>query len=387
MPYTPPKVFYSTTLMGTYTELTGVQSINIVRGRQRFTDPFQGSQCVIELIPANSYSTALAVGQLLDIRASNSGSSPAFFAGQISDVQRTYGIPYNASNTPNAPADRIIITATGGTGSMASQTTDGVVALVAGSDAIQQTALKATGRTSDPQGYASNFNPISGVYVSAKSYAAGTPYMDITNDCLRTAQWVVDDGDMGRDSGGGAWPTALMYYPSSATGTTITFSDAGTVGAYRYNEIEYLSSVQQTFGVVGIKPDGLTAQFSSASGDFANALYFNTVDQTTTQAANLATYIRTTSDQKTPVPFAIRTNTSVASGVDVLARLLTYPIGTAVTVIFRGATVNATVQGWSFGFYPDQCNVQAFLSASLGTPFTLDSTSFGVLDTNRLGYP
>jgi hypothetical protein len=385
MAYTPPKVFYSTTYDGTYTELTNIQAITIVRGRQRFVDPFQGSQCIIELIPANTYAIALAVGQVLDIRSSNSGSSPAMFCGQITDVQRSYGIPYNAANTPNAPADRIILTVTGGTGVLGGQILDFALPLSAGADAVGS-ASQAVSGVQTPQGY-NSFDPVSGVTISGVTFPVGSTALDLQNVCLRTAQWSIDDGDTMRTSRSGPYNSAVMYYPASATGTTITFSDAGTVGAYRYNEIEYLSSIQQTFGSVGVKPDGLAAQFSTASGDFKNTIYFTTVDQTTTQAANLALYIRTTANQTTPVPFVIRTSTAVADGVDVLARLETYPVGTAVNVIFRGTSVTATVQGWSFAFYPDRCNVQAFMSASLGTPFTLDSTSFGVLDTNRLGYP
>ena len=387
MAYTAPKVWYSTTLTGSYTELTGIEAISVTRGRQRFTDAFAGSQCTIELIPANSYATALAIGQFIDIRATNSGSSPALFTGRITDVQRNYGIPYNASNTIAAPADRIVITATGATGVIGNQSLDGDVSLTAGTDAIFQAASRAVAEASvdNPQGYASLGATPSGVNVSAKTYSAGSAVMEIMNELLRTAQWVMDDADLARTQLN-TYDFGVRFFPTSATGSTITFSDAGTASSYKYNEIEYLSSIQQTFSTVVVRPSGLATQYAT-SGTLLNTYSFDTVDQTTTQALGLANYVLTVANQSTPAPFAIRTNTAVDSTTDVLARLETYPVGTNVQVIFRGTTVYATVQGWNFNFYPAYANTTAYMSASLGTPFTLDSTSFGVLDTNRLGYP
>lgn len=382
MAYTPPKVWYSATIDGTYTELTQVLAINIVRGRQRLVDPFQGSQCTIELIPANSYSPALAIGQFLDIRATNSASSPAFFAGRITDVERTYGIPYNASATIAAPADRITITVTGGTGVAANSTFDGGTTLTAGQDAVNEAAVRLSKVYSNYGGLGER---PSGVNVSSASISGGTPVYDLTNQLLRTAQWVIDDGDPARSTADAPFGYRAMFYPSSATGTTITFRDTAGTG-YKFGEIQYLSSIQQSFNLVAVEPAGLATQYA-LSGDGTIGYTFSTYDQTTTQAANLAAYVLLVASQTTAVPFRISTNTAIADGCDVLARFLTYPVGTAASVIFRGTTVNATVQGWQFGFYPDQATVSCFLSPSLGTPFTLDSTAFGVLDTDRLGYP
>jgi hypothetical protein len=62
-------------------------------------------------------------------------------------------------------------------------------------------------------------------------------------------------------------------------------------------------------------------------------------------------------------------------------------LGAGVTVLFRGTTALAEIQGINTVFYSDYAQLQLYLSPSLGTPFTLDSSTFGVLDTNRLGYP
>lgn len=380
MPYTAPKVFYSATINGTYTEFTQVQSINITRGRQRFTDPFVASQCVIELIPANSYSPALEIGQFLDIRLTNSSASPAYFNGRITDIERRYGIPYNVANTIAAPADRITLTVTGGTGVLGSQMFAGTGNSWGVSDVISGVA-QPIGNTYGVD--SANPGP-SGIKASAQTVADGTPIMDAINQCLRTAQWSVDDADRARSASGG-YSYSVQWFPTSQTGTTVTFTDAGGAG-FKYNDIQYVSSVQQTFSTIVVEPAGLAPQ-ASTSGTFRNAYSFTTFDETTTQAANLAAYVQLVNNQTTPVPFAISTSSVLTDTAQTLAELTTYPVGTGATITFRGTTVNAVIQGWSFGFYPDHCNVTAFMSPSLGTPFTLDSTSFGVLDTNRLGYP
>ena len=64
-----------------------------------------------------------------------------------------------------------------------------------------------------------------------------------------------------------------------------------------------------------------------------------------------------------------------------------FPIGSSATIAFRGTNVSATVQGVQTTFYVDYASVQVFFSSTLGTPFVLDSTTNGILDTNVLGYP
>lgn len=379
MTYTPPKVWYSATVGGTYTELTGIQSINISRGRQRFIDPFAGSTCTIELIPANSYSPDLAIGQFLDIRASNSASSPAVFVGHITDIERSYGIPYDAGNTIAAPADRITISCTGGTGAAASLAITADFDMLTGLSSIVE--LNGLLQTYSDVSVVNYGDFLAAAPASIQTITAGAQVWDVANQLLRTAQWFIDDEDQARN--------ALVNYAVSlrapGTTTTVTFQDDNTSG-FRYSGLDYLSSVQQTFSSVVVEPTGLTPQYAE-SGDLLNSYTLSTYNATTGDAYSLASYLLALSSETEPTPFMIRTSTVVDSGVDVLARFMDYPVGIGVKVVFRGTTVGATVQGWNFGFYPDQATVACYLSPSLGTPFTLDSSLFGVLDTNRLGYP
>lgn len=387
MPYTAPTVNYCATIDGTYTSLTGVQSVSVSRGRQRFQDNFTQTNCTIELIPATTYALPLAIGQFIDVRDANSSSSPCYFNGRITDIQRNYSIPYN-SGTGYAPQDRIIITATGPTGALGtSSLSNYLLGTTDCTDAIYQLALSV------------------GIYCYFQQYAqvkcsttlnvnGGT--LDLVNALLRTSQYFIDDLDQLRTYIDGSVTANL--YPAGQGNTSFTFSDAGTAGAYKFSDLQYLSSVQNTFNQVQVSPTGLATQTATSGSAPYNTLPYQTYNKTTSDALSLANYILAVQSVTTPVPFSITTSTLLDSTVTALsvvndivnAHLFDNKpmnLGAAVTVIFRGTTVTATIQGINTTFYDDYATVQLFLSPSLSSSFTLDSTVLGVLDTNRLGYP
>jgi hypothetical protein len=373
MPYTPPTVNYSATIDGTYTSLTGVQSVSINRGRQRIADPFPQSSCVVELIPANSYALPLAIGQFFDVRQTNSDSSRAFFAGRITDVERIYAIPYN-SGTGAAPADRIRITATGGTGILATNYSPFTWSAGPWSGGISQlqtvtnVRIQAEGST---------------LSISAQSIEAGA--LDVLNTLLNTAQKVVDDSDKRRIDDGRV--AEVFVYQSSPN--AVTFSDTGT--GFKMKNINFVSSAQNTFTRVNVDAAGLATQTSTSGSAPYNTLNTSTYNSTTTDALSLSGYLLgLNSTQLQAAPAVVQTDTTVADTCTDLVYLCllgpTYGyIGSPVTIIFRGSTLLAAVQGLSATFYPDYASVQLYCSPNFGTPFTLDSSVFGILDTNRLG--
>lgn len=379
MTYTPPTVNYSTTLTGTYTTLTGVQSVNISRGRQRFQDNISATSCVIELIPAASYATPLAVGQYIDVRTTNSGSSTAYFCGKITDVQRNYAFPYNGG-TGAAPADRITIMATGATGLMAATTLDNYTW---GDDYASVVLATLIASSSIVPIYVDAFTQIGGY-----TYSGGQ--LDAVNQMLRTLQYVLEETRTDRVN-----PYFFVTFGPLGLGwsSPTKFSDTGAVGTLAFSQLQYLSSAQNTFTQVNVQPQDLAPQVVTSGSAPYNSLSYATYNYSTGDALSLANYILTTNNQPTPVPFTITTNTMAAPTCMSIAEWVNPSgpmapiIGSPVEVTFRGTTVNASIQGVNAAFYPDRGNVQLFLSPSLGTPFTLDSTAFGVLDTNRLGYP
>jgi hypothetical protein len=387
MTYTAPTVNYSATLDGTYTSLTGIQSVSINRGRQRFQDNFPQTSCVIELIPANSYALPLAVGQFIDVRDTNSASSPCYFAGAITDVSRKFELPFNSA-TGAAPQDRITITATGAIGKIAStviNTSTPIASTV--SNVIEIIAITNAG--------ADMFSVFpSMVAVPASTFNGGA--LDIINGLLRTGQYLVDDLDSKRIALTSAQFTATNF-AAGIGNRQFVFSDVGTVGAYKFQNLEYLSSVQNTFTEVQVVASGIATQRASTGLPPFNSLVYNTFNASTNDALSLAQFVLLTQSLNAITPFSITTSTVQAPACTLLSLLSTRDIvnpgadagmnlGAGVTVIFRGTTVQAQIQGINTTFYPDQARVQLYLSPSLGAQFILDNATFGVLDQNKLGF-
>lgn len=390
MPYTTPTVNYCATINGTYTSLTGIQSVSISRGRQRFQDNFTQTNCVIELIPAATYAVPLAVGQFIDVRTTNAAGSPAYFVGNITDIERQYSIPYTAA-TGLAPADRITITAAGTLGVLGKSTfADYFIVSSNATETIGQVAVNA-GAIVDGVGF--NYSSLA---INSAQLLSNIGVLDLVNTLLRTAQYFIDDIDNARAAYLGRNNVGVTFQPGQGN-TTYTFSDAETVGAFSFNNLQFLSSVQNTFTEAQVAPAGLATQTASSGSAPYNTLVYDTYSVSTADAASLAGYIINLQSTTTAVPFSISTNTNLAPTCTTISQLALTGVlsditagmnlGATVKVIFRGTTANATIQGINTTFYPDYATVQLFLSPSLGTAFTLDSTVLGVLDTSRLGFP
>jgi hypothetical protein len=376
MTYTAPTVNYSATNNGTYTTLTGVQSVNINRGRQRFQDPFPQSSCTIELIPANTYALPLAIGQFIDVRDSNSSSSPCYFAGQITDVNRTYDVPYN-SVTGAAPGDRITITASGGTGAL-------------GSALLSSYSLPSQAVSVSLDNIVANANV---TYVDEDTLVLNSAQtldgsvLEAVNTLLQTAQMLMDDLDTERT---GTKRGLFVYLNSANQFLGLTYSDTNF---QRYKTLQYESSAQSTFNWVEVAATGIWTTVTAKGAAPFNALKYTTFNVNQADTSSLSNYLyELLSGQLTPVPFTLSTDTNAYDACMYVAQLANADgqrpaIGEIASITFRGTTVSAQVQGLSANFYPDYGSVQLYFSPSLGTPFTLDSSTNGVLDQNRLGYP
>ena len=386
MAYVPPKVYYSATLSGTYTQLTGIQSISLNRGRQRVQDPFQANTVTIELIPATSYSPALAVGQFIDIKDSNSAlSTETYFCGKITDIERNYGIPYN-SGTGSAPQDRIVITAVGGLGLISSNLSANWTWSAGLSETVAQSVASAVNVKAALSG-------LDNVTVQAQTNYNGSA-LEILNMLAVTGQFGILDTNTYRGNYS-ATPDQIQFYRLyfNAVLPNFYFKDTGSPSSniFKYKEIQYLSGAQTAFTQVQINPEGLASQQASSGSGPWNTLAQNTFNESTTQAASLASYLLAMSNETAPTPFQITTDSTLdASGSSAQSLTLMdslFGVNSLCQISFRGTIINAFVQGYSAMFYPDRVTVTYYFSPSLGSPFILDSTSFGVLDTNRLGYP
>jgi hypothetical protein len=375
MPYTAPVVNYVTGGGGSWTTIPNVQSVNINRGRQRFQDPLSQTVMTVEVIPTNS--TTFSVGQLIDCRDANTDVSPCYFQGRITDVQRSYAFPYN-SVTGATPQDRITITATGGTGVIGSaQLNAQAWSAQLVSDTIYALLIA--------QGMAFGDFRFNSVRNSAQTFSGAL--LEAVNQLCNTAQYTLDDYVIERI----ASKLGVTFFPTGQQFNSLSFTDTGS--GYAYTGLEFLSSFQNTFNWIEVEATGVYTSVTALGAAPFNALVYKTFNENLASTSNLSSYLYfLLSGQTAPVPFSISTNTMAAAGCMALAQvpsgsLTNAIIGQPVSVAFRGTSATGTVIGVNSAFYPDRGSVQVYLSPSLGTPFTLDSSAFGVLDTNRLGYP
>jgi hypothetical protein len=372
MPYTAPTVNYYNTGTASWSTMSGVQSVNISRGRQRFQDPVTQTSMTVELIPTAT--TTFSVGQFVDVRDTNSDGSVCYFQGQITDVQRSYDFPYNAVSGAT-PGDRLTVTAAGATGSAGTAQLDNIGWLSTNVGGILQPLL-------DSQNLQVGTFAVNTIEASSQSFTGAL--LDAVNQLLNTGQLVLDDYKTARSAN----KLGYTHYPIGRVYNTIAFTDTGT--GYAYSALEYLSSVQNTFNWVEVEATGVSTSITKGTAPF-NALKYNTFSYTAADTSNLSAYLyNLLSGQLSPVPFSISTNTNTAPTCMALAQipegaLANAVIGQPVTVAFRGTSGIGNVIGVNSSFYPDYATVQCYLSPSFGPSFILDSASFGVLDQNRLG--
>lgn len=379
MPYTAPVVAYYNTPTASWLTMAEVQSVNLSRGRQRFQDPLSQTSAVIEIIPTSS--TTFNVGQYIEVRDANTNESPCYFQGRITDVQRSYSFPYDAVSG-STPADRIIIRASGAIG-------------VAGARQVEGTswgnidAATVIGALMSAQSLVSFVTYKNGVKTSAYlGYEGGL--LDAVNKLMNTAQLTMDDYKYARLGMIANDQLAFTLFPTGQQFNSIAFSDAG--GNYKYTALEYLSSVENTFNEVEVVAESIATSVTRGVAPF-NTLNYQTYNESLADTQNLSAYLYALlSGQTSPVPFIISTDTNAAPTCMTLAQIpsdaiANAVIGQPVSVTFRGTVATGTVIGVSSNFYSDRGSVQLHLSPSLGTPFTLDSSTNGVLDQNRLGYP
>lgn len=189
-------------------------------------------------------------------------------------------------------------------------------------------------------------------------------------------------------------------------------SSAGTFGRSGSNMINYqnfdrIGLGERFMNNVTVSPDGLASQVVSNTDSISTYGTYSysvaTVDNTTTQALSLAqwqSYARSDpttlsfnigfDDVAQPDPtcanflnYCLTYDWATFSTATVKNFVLTYRVpgagsDTSVPVVVEGMTINGT---------PDKTSFQVYLSPlTYYQFFTLDSTTFGILDTSRLGW-
>lgn len=161
-----------------------------------------------------------------------------------------------------------------------------------------------------------------------------------------------------------------------------TLADDNTVGSQPFQELEFAGIGDDYYTGVQVNPDGLTVQ---QVGDRDRMYIMNTIDETESQALNLARYVKGRLVVNRLKPRQITTNTIQWSGTALT--VANFMPGSVIFIKFRGTTYGAFVEGGNISATPEETVFTATLSdLSSNRYLILNSNTFGQLDVNRLGF-
>lgn len=352
--------------------LANVTSVSWSGGRQNITDQWAGTTCLITGFKPSDIALHPQVGKRARVYVYNGGAgTPAKFYGFVSDWRVIYGI------TAAYDTYELIIES----GYARAGRTAGTVATTAGNSTSAMASSLVSLMGSD---YVEQFD---GWASTTSAQTIVGQYSNAVDQLMVTEQGTVVDTGLTFGGYPQSFYSKLGLYGRNSTAlyqNKWTFSDAGTAGTIKYNEVEFLSSAQNYGQVVTVQASGFADQ-SSGTGDYVQT--FSTINGSASEAANLAGYIKAQLNLLTAVPYSITTTGAVSTLSTAIEMADPAYIHQAATIVFRGNTYNCVVEGLSFTANQQDWRVQLFLSSSLQNAFLrLDSAAFGTLDNNRLGF-
>lgn len=347
-----------------YTEIPNISSVAFSCGRTQPTDDFQSANATItgfnpDALPALAKEIGSVV--VLDLISSVDHSTRyARYFLQIKNLSRTYGT--------KPSMDTWSISAVGWITKMTEQQLTSDYSTTAGRGTLLE-AKTILDLYSIP-------NAISNVgqsLVSGTTYTKGTYVSDIVQELVRTEQGRIVDCVVG---------SMTLYSRSDnvISSPFQTWADVPGWGGGEYISIEFLNDGNYLANTVVIEPEGLAAV---SNGTSRPVLGFNTLDQTTAQATDLAQYIKNTLNLNTVRPY------SITYIYDAQNSPYYYPAkpGWEVWVILRGVQYKCIVEGFSVTGSPSYTEVTLQLSSAEAYSFLrLDNETLGTLDNNKLGF-
>lgn len=176
---------------------------------------------------------------------------------------------------------------------------------------------------------------------------------------------------------GRGWQTQVVTFDVSDDGT-------GTA-PIKYDGLDFDGLADNYADKVIINPAGL-AQQSAGVGNYS--LELPSYNQTTGDAASLASYLLGVFNEQEDKPAVLETKASLQDTTQAQTNLGTMcnPLSQA-KIKFRGTIYYGIIEGFTITGYPDDVLFTYYLSSPDFFPiFILNSAQFGVLDQNKLGY-
>ncbi len=337
-------------------------------GRQRITDTFQGNNCQVYGIKPSTVTTWPEIGASVSVVVTDRTSSlTAGFVGTIADVEIQYGIIASLDTftmTIESPLSR-------GGREIATLTT---------------TAAASTYNMAEKINDLTTMNVGPG-FVTSSYYACTTTAQtveqtitDHVNLWTRTEQGrVAEYGDQ-TDPDITTMGAVLVGSRLPVSDNTFFFGDTNPAHI-KYNQLIFQSLADNYSTKVLVNAAGF-AQQSDGTGSYVYEI--DTINGSATEADNLAGYIKAQLDINQRTPTSIRFDGATTNSVD-LCDFSGHGRGGSIT--FRGTTYSVYLQGGSFSANASNWEGELYVSSAAYLPFlTLDSSVYGIIGTNKLGF-
>ena len=372
------RAYYSTTVDGSYTQLSNLVEFNVNVGRRHQLDQYNTATASLTFRYPTGFAspiTQLVAGTFIRITGTEGGFIE--YSGVISNVSVKYGIPY-AGGVGNA--DYLFIDCESWFASLGRMQGNGYA--MASGTTLEQ-VLIATAQTG-VQVTSSAFTPI----------LAATTINGTWGDWLNRTAMTIN----GRLIDAAPNEQIRLRSPFELYQSSVSFTDAGPgENKQVYNQINFQSLSDNFYTQVTVTPESFGAATVTKAGATTpyRTYQTNTYSSSTSQASDLAQYLLnnygTSKFAITSISASVRAQGSyfLLDQVGVLDSLpgIYAAVGAQISVVFRGSTFVCVVEGCTVTGTPEDTVYTFHLSgADLNAYLILDNPTFGKLDENRLAY-
>lgn len=334
--------------------LTDVQSCTFNKGKTKVSDTLRPGTATItgrrpDLLPA------LEIGDQLTIGVDDPvvGTPTALFTYRIADLIIDYGVT-SAMDTWTIEAEDAF--AYLGRAQITRSWSAGAVSSTVATDVCSDVGITLQVSTSGQ-------STLSAQTVTKQSA------LEVFQTIVNTEQALVQAGDTTISWASRGWQDSITYYE---------FNDTG---GQPYTAIKFGGLADNYADYVVVQPVGGT-ETASGTGVFSYTLASYSSD--TTQAGYLAQFVKGVFDVQTATPLSMSVFLNAQSNGNALNALA---VGRGIKLVFRGTTYYALVEGFVVSADPGSVRISYNLSSTDFYAFlTLDNTTLGRLDYNKLGW-
>jgi hypothetical protein len=372
------RAYYSTTIAGTYTQLSNLVEFSINVGRRHQLDQYGSATATLTFRYPTGFAspiTQLVAGTF--IRITGTEGFPTNFSGRISNVSVQYGMPYSGGV---GNADYLLIECESWFASLGRMEGNDY-AMPAGTvlsqvlNSFTQTGVSMTASAFSPEMAASTISSTWGDWLNRTA-------MSMNGRIIDAAQ----NGQI------------KVVSPFDLYESDTVFTDEGP-GDFKqvYNQIEFQSIADNFYTQVTVDPESFPAATVTKAGATTPYRTYetNTFNSSTAQAADLANYLLNnygtsklaissiSASQRSQGNYFLLDQIGIALGEGGVYAC----VGTQISIEFRGSTYVCVIEGCTVSGTPEDTIYTFHLSgADLNAYLILDNATFGKLDENKLGY-